>query len=166
MGRRGIALVLLAGSLVGCGQSTPAGPGTPPPDAASAPATADAGGQVLVLGAYAWRDEMPGVIQDGEPGAQDCDRLCINGTIETESGDAVPDGIAFEEALAIVDGVAHPFDRRELRGTDLGPSQYEFWLGGGPVLEPGSSFDLAVRVRADGRDQWLRAHDVEVETTR
>lgn len=148
-----VAVALLA---AGCGGSGPASGPVP----AAAPTSVDVAGEALVLSTYAWRDQMPTVGDEPTP----CSSLCVNGTVEVRSGGPLPEELEVVEVVAVVDGTATGFEEVDLRGR-LGPSAYEFVVRGGPVLDPGSTFDLAVRIAVDGTERWLRAEDVVVQRT-
>lgn len=156
MRRRLLALCCATALLTGCaGDDVTEGEGP-----LAAPTTLAVDGEELVLNTYAWRDQMPTV--GSEPGP--CSALCVNGTLEERSGAALPEDLEVVDVVALVEGERTPFDEVELTGQ-LGPSAYEFVVRGGPVLEPGTTFDLAVLVAVDGQERWLRASDVQVQRT-
>lgn len=149
-----LALALVLGA---CGGDTePA----QTPAAVEAPTELPVDGDRIVLSTYAWQDQMPTV--GDEPGP--CASLCVNGTVEVASGDPLPEDLEVIDIVAIVDGRQVPFEERDLRGR-LGPSNYEFVVRRGPTLEPGTTFDLAVLLRVDGEERWVRAPRVTVERT-
>jgi hypothetical protein len=149
-----VALALVAGA---CGGGQPVADG---PGPAEAPTEVTVGEDVLVLSTYAWQDQMPTV--GDEPGP--CASLCVNGTVEVASGEALPEDLEVLEIVAVVDGERFEFGERELVGR-LGPSNYEFVVRRGPTLEPGTTFDLAVLLDVQGEEQWVRARQVTVERT-
>lgn len=148
------ALVLL---LTACGGGAEPDRG---PAAADAPTELAADGASIRVSTYAWQDQMPSV--GDEPGP--CASLCVNGTVEVAGGGPLPEDLEVVDIVAVVDGEELAFEEQELRGR-LGPSNYEFVVRGGPPLQPGTTFDLAVRVRVDGEERWVRTAGVTVERT-
>ncbi len=157
--RSRLAVVVVLGvlALAGCGGDEVVGGDVDP---VTAPTTVPLAGETLTLNPYAWRDQMPTVGSEAGP----CAALCVNATVALASGEVLPDDLEVQEVVAVVDGEPEAFAELDLRGL-VGPSGYEFVARGGPALEPGTTFDLVVRLSVDGRDLWLRAPDVAVERT-
>lgn len=150
----GVAMALLAA----CGGGAAVEEDGPGPVAA--PTAIELGAETVVLSTYAWNDQMP--TMGDEPGP--CAALCVNGTVEARSGEPLPEDLEVLDVLAIVDGEPESFAEQDLRGF-VGPSAFEFVVRGGPVLEPGTTFDLAVQISLDGDQRWVRAEGVPVERT-
>lgn len=149
------ALAVLA---AGCGGAASESSGAT--SAAEAPTELRVEGDRILLSTYAWQDQMPTV--GDEPGA--CASLCLNGTVEVAGGGPLPEDLEVIDIVAIVDGERFPFEEQDLRGR-LGPSNFEFVVRRGPPLQPGTTFDLAVQLRVDGVERWIRAPHVTVERT-
>lgn len=149
-------------ALAACGTGTAEEPAPVRSSAAEAPTAIAHGERELVLGAYAWRDGMPALQAEA---TEPCDSVCVNGTIEDVAGDPLPPDVEVLEVIAIAGGREYAFREQELRGFELTDRQYEFWVGGGPAIDPAADFDLAVRFVLAGRQRWLRADDVTLGGT-
>lgn len=158
MSRLAVLLALLALGLTGCADSADE-PGSDRP-AVTAPTAVEAGSETLVLSLYAWRDQMPVVGDDPGP----CASLCVNGTVETRSGEPLPEGLEVLDVVAVVDGGRSTFEEQEPHGLSA-PGRYEFVARRGPVVELGTDIDVSVLLSFDGTEVWLRGENVAVQRT-